>query len=199
MVVETLLSIATNADKQVLITTHVPGLASHIPVESLRFIRSDSTGKKYIENSEDNGDEFIMRVANDLGVLPNIGAKVALCVEGKYDIDFIMAMNKVLLKDGEKIIDLEHSDKVAVIGMGGSALKDWVNREYLKKLSNMVHEIKNVEKIEFLPYHKLGSEKYKKLGIADPYDNLEEMDREECKNLYNEFMKIHDKKLAKNL
>ena len=73
------------------------------------------------------------------------------------------------------------------------------NREYLKKLSNMVHEIKNVEKIEFLPYHKLGSEKYKKLGIADPYDNLEEMDREECKNLYNEFMKIHDKKLAKNL
>lgn len=133
MVIETLLSIATNADKQVLITTHVPGLASHIPVESLRFIRSDSTGKKYIVNSEDNGDEFIMRVANDLGVLPNIGAKVALCVEGKYDIDFIMAMNKVLLKDGEKIIDLEHSDKVAVIGMGGSALKDWVNREYLKK------------------------------------------------------------------
>ena len=43
------------------------------------------------------------------------------------------ALRLVLRLDGEKIIDLEHSDKVAVIGMGGSALKDWVNREYLKK------------------------------------------------------------------
>ena len=73
------------------------------------------------------------------------------------------------------------------------------NREYLKKLSSMVHKIKNVEKIEFLPYHKLGSEKYKKLGITDPYKDMKEMDKEECKKLYDEFMKIYDKKLAKNL
>ena len=73
------------------------------------------------------------------------------------------------------------------------------NREYLKKLSSMVKKIKMVEKIEFLPYHKLGSEKYVKLGINDPYKDLPEMDKDKCRKLYNEFMKIYDKKLTKNL
>lgn len=133
MVIETLLEISANPGKQVLITTHVPGLASHLPVESLRFIRAGLGPDKVIEScTDDNGNDFIMAVANELGVLPNIGAKVALCVEGKHDIDFIFAMNKVLLAAGENIIDLEKSDKVAVIGMGGTALIDWVNREYLK-------------------------------------------------------------------
>ena len=132
MVIETLLEISSTPGKQILITTHVPGLASHLPVESLRFIRTDSCFAKVVESCTNNGNDFIMAVANELGVLPNIGAKVALCVEGKHDIDFIFAMNKLMLANGENIIDLEKSDKVAVIGMGGSALIDWVNREYLK-------------------------------------------------------------------
>ena len=73
------------------------------------------------------------------------------------------------------------------------------NREYLEKLSSMIHKINNVEKIEFLPYHKLGSEKYLKLKIRDPYKELPEMDKEKCEELYQEFMEIHDKKLTKNL
>ena len=73
------------------------------------------------------------------------------------------------------------------------------NRDYLKKLSSMIHGIKRVEKIEFLPYHKLGSEKYIKLGIKDPYKDLEEMDKEKCDELYKEFMQIYDKKITKNL
>lgn len=132
MVIETLLEISSTHGKQVLITTHVPGLASHLPVESLRFIRTLPSSKKIIESCSNDSNNFIMSVANELGVLPNIGAKVALCVEGKHDIDFLFAMNKLLLDAGEDIIDLEKSDKVAVMGMGGSALVDWVNREYLK-------------------------------------------------------------------
>lgn len=73
------------------------------------------------------------------------------------------------------------------------------NVDYLKKLSTMVHKIKKVEKIEFLPYHKLGSEKYIKLGLNDPYKKLDEMDKEKCNELYKEFLKIYDKKLTKNL
>ena len=72
------------------------------------------------------------------------------------------------------------------------------NTEYLESLSEMVHKIKNVEKIEFLPYHKLGSEKYIKLGITDFYRDLEEMDKDKCMKLYDEFMKIYDKELIKN-
>jgi len=73
------------------------------------------------------------------------------------------------------------------------------NRDYLKKLSSVVHGIKRVEKIEFLPYHKLASEKYIKLGIKDPYKDLPEMDKDKCQELFKEFMKIYDKKLTKNL
>ena len=66
-------------------------------------------------------------------------------------------------------------------------------------LSTFVHKIKKVEKIEFLPFHKLGSDKYKKLNITDPYQDLNEMDKEKCNELYEEFLKIHNKKLTKNL
>ena len=47
------------------------------------------------------------------------------------------------------------------------------------------------EKIEFLPYHKLGMEKYLKLNIQYPCRNIPEMDKEYCKNLYNKFMNIY--------
>lgn len=69
------------------------------------------------------------------------------------------------------------------------------NMEYLEKLSCMIKKINNVEKIEFLPYHRLGVDKYNKLGIEYPYKDLEEMDKDKCNQLYNEFMKIYDKKL----
>ena len=70
------------------------------------------------------------------------------------------------------------------------------NTDYLKKLSSLVHKIKKVEKIEFLPFHKLGSDKYKKLNIVDPYQDLPEMDKEKCNKLYEEFLKIYNKKLT---
>lgn len=73
------------------------------------------------------------------------------------------------------------------------------NRDYLKKLSSMIHKIKRVEKIEFLPYHKMGSSKYEELGINDPYKDLPEMDKDKCSELFDEFMKIYGKKLTKNL
>ena len=44
------------------------------------------------------------------------------------------------------------------------------NDAYLISLKNyLTKNIKNIEKIEFIPYHKLGSEKYEKLGIPNPY------------------------------
>lgn len=58
---------------------------------------------------------------------------------------------------------------------------------YIKKHFNMV----NVKKIEFLPYHKLGSEKYESLGIINPYKDKEEMNKDICEQLYQQFLKIY--------
>ena len=42
----------------------------------------------------------------------------------------------------------------------------------------------------FLPYHKLGDEKYQKLGIFNPYQDKEAMDATYCQQLYEKFMRM---------
>lgn len=64
--------------------------------------------------------------------------------------------------------------------------------EYLNDLKQFIKTIKNVERIDFLPYHKLGSEKYDKLGIINPYKDMPEMDKEKCNLLYEKFTKLYN-------
>lgn len=68
------------------------------------------------------------------------------------------------------------------------------NDNYLESLVDTCLKINNVEKIEFLPYHRLGREKYIKLGIPYPYEEKEEMDKEKCNRLYEKFIEIYNKK-----
>jgi len=65
------------------------------------------------------------------------------------------------------------------------------NDIYLKELVKVVCMLKNVKKVEFLPYHKLGIEKYDTLGIDYPFRKKEEMDKEKCQELYQKFMKMY--------
>lgn len=64
------------------------------------------------------------------------------------------------------------------------------NDDYLLSLKEYIKKIKNIERIEFLPYHKLGQEKYIKLGIPYPCENINEMDKKECERLYNKFVNM---------
>lgn len=161
--------------------------------------------------------KFIIEVAK---ILKKEGIHIALDTAGVGNGDYEDILNYVDLV----ILDIKHVNKFHYYDLTGSRIDEslkfieelnkseknvWIrqvivpgimdNREYLKNLSNMIHKINRVEKIEFLPYHKLGSDKYKKLSINDPYKDLEEMDKDECIKLYNEFLEIYDKKLAKNL
>jgi len=62
------------------------------------------------------------------------------------------------------------------------------NDEYLYSLKEYLKKIKNIKKIDFLPYHTLGIEKYRELGIEYPYKDIESMDKEECNRLYEKFI-----------
>lgn len=71
------------------------------------------------------------------------------------------------------------------------------NDDYIERLSNFIktHFIaSNIEKIEFLPYHTLGKEKYEKMGLNYPFKDLEEMDKDKCEEFYNKFIDLYNKK-----
>lgn len=67
------------------------------------------------------------------------------------------------------------------------------NKDYINSLIKFLQNIKNIERIDFLPYHKLGQEKYQKLNIEYPYIDINEMSQDKSNELYKEFIKNFDK------
>lgn len=70
------------------------------------------------------------------------------------------------------------------------------NDNYLEELSKFVANIKNVKRIDFLPYHKLGDEKYEQLKIKNPYKDKKAMDKEKCDELYQKFINMYKEKCS---
>ena len=64
------------------------------------------------------------------------------------------------------------------------------NLEYMDGLASYIKDnIKNVKMVEFLPFHRLGREKYIKLGIPYPYEDKDDMNKNKCDSLYEYFQK----------
>lgn len=55
--------------------------------------------------------------------------------------------------------------------------------EYIHKLSNFIKPLKNIEKIELLPYHTMAIKKYEKMNIPYKLGDTIDMDIERCKYL----------------
>ena len=66
------------------------------------------------------------------------------------------------------------------------------NDKYLQELAVYLLKIKNIEKIEFLPFHHLGFSKYENLKLENPLKNVPEMNVENCQKLYERFMNIYN-------
>lgn len=122
----------------------------------------------------------------------------------KY-IDLIIFDVKHTTKDGfKKITQINSDEPMKFIEVANKLNKTfWIrqvvvpgitdNEEYLYSLKKYIKQIKNIERIEFLPYHKLGREKYIKLRIPYPCENIPEMDKNKCNELYNKFINILNK------
>lgn len=59
--------------------------------------------------------------------------------------------------------------------------------EYIDSLVNYLNKIKNVKRVDFLPFHRLGREKYIALNIPYPYEDKNDMDKDKCDKLYELF------------
>jgi putative ATP-dependent endonuclease of OLD family len=114
---------------QVLLTTHSPGLAGHLPVESLRFVsKAKGRGPRIEVASEDSWDA----IANDLGILPDDRVRVLICVEGPNDVVALKALSKALNSDGTVVVDLSSDKRFAFVPLGGGTLQQWVSERYLR-------------------------------------------------------------------
>lgn len=127
---------------------------------------------------------------------------------GRYDellpyIDLVLLDIKHITNEG--YLDLTGQPMTEfynfIEGLNKSNTKVWIRQviipdindteEYVKELSNFLKQLKNIEKIEFLPYHKLGDEKYQKLNVTNPYLEKEAMDKEKCEELYKIFRRCY--------
>jgi len=140
--IEAFISLSKNKHTQIILTTHSPGIAKLLPPETINLITKDDSGKLSIAKNE---DEIIRKIAKELGVLPNIEVinpskvKLAICVEGKNDINFIELINQAI-PELKSIIDLKNNESVILLPMGGSSLQFWVNNDYLGRLKlNQLH------------------------------------------------------------
>ncbi|MBM7560419.1 ATP-binding protein [Marinitoga litoralis] len=134
--IEALINLSRHRDNQIIITTHSPGIASMLPLESLRYL-SKENGKVYIEKGNDQTYE---KIAEALGVLPTVRKedinkiKLILCFEGPTDIEFFKRLSKKFKTD-KFYVDLDNYEEIIMIPLGGSTLKKWVNNNYLRSLN----------------------------------------------------------------
>lgn len=127
MLINALLDLSTTGNTQVMITTHVPGIVSLVPPESIRYIRLE--GAKNHPRIIQDDENIIKTVADQLGILPDKRVKLLVCVEGPNDVNFLESVSRNFPH-----IDLVTDSRVAFLPLGGGNIKHWVNRQYLREL-----------------------------------------------------------------
>lgn len=117
---------------QVILTTHSPGLAQELPIDSLRFIDRNDDGIPFVKS----GTDILPSIVDALGILPdsNQNVQLLLCLEGPTDVVAFKSFSRCLRTKYPEIIDLENDKRVLVVPLGGSILKYWVEKQYFRKL-----------------------------------------------------------------
>jgi predicted ATP-dependent endonuclease of OLD family len=116
---------------QVMLTTHVPALVSLLPINSIRYVCSHDLNGRNVCIPD---DDVIKTVVADLGIIPDKRAKVLVCVEGPHDLQFLRRISSLLQAEDDSIVDMFADPRIALVVLGGSTLKEWVNQHYLKNV-----------------------------------------------------------------
>lgn len=121
---------------QVILTSHSPGFVSHLPAESLRYVRKESaTGAPTVAGGD---DDLWAELADELGVQPDNRVKVLICVEGPHDVTSLQRLSQMLNRaDPESFPDLAKDSRFAFVPQGGGSLGQWVSKRYLQGMNRL--------------------------------------------------------------
>ncbi len=123
--------IATAPHCQVILTTHSPGLAADLPIESIRFVSSEGQPATPVVQA---GVNVFDTVAKTLGLTPDSRVRVLICVEGPTDVTALKCLSAALHAEDGTIPNLMTDERFAFIPAGGSTLKHWVTENYLRNI-----------------------------------------------------------------
>lgn len=131
VLLEAFKEISTAPHCQVVLTTHSPGLAADLPIESIRFVSSEGPPATPAVQA---GVDVFGTVAKALGLTPDSRVRVLVCVEGPTDVIALKWLSAALHADDETIPNLMTDERFAFIPAGGSTLKHWVTENYLRNM-----------------------------------------------------------------
>ncbi len=131
LLLDALTALSEREDCQVILSTHVPGLAGFLPIQSLRYVAADTQGVRYIHEGD---DQVYKTIAHELGVVPDNRVRVIVCVEGPNDVAFLSHASKILREADPSLPDLQDDPSVLLLPVGGENLKQWVHQQYLSEL-----------------------------------------------------------------
>ena len=110
--------------------------------------------------------------------------------------DLVLFDIKDLTREGYKNVTLMNIDESLKFleAVQNSGTKMWIRHvvvpgltdgeEHIRELKKFIKNLKNVEKVELLPYHLLGVNKYENMGLAYPLEGTPQMDKEVIKRYY---------------
>lgn len=132
ILINSFMELSKSEQCQVILTTHSPGLAQELPIESLRFIDRNENGDPTVKS----GTDILPSIVETLGIFPdsNKTVQLLLCLEGPTDVIAFKAFSRCLREKHKEIVDLESDKRILVVPLGGSTLKHWVEEQYFRKL-----------------------------------------------------------------
>ena len=128
MLLDAFQELTTQGRCQVILTTHTPTLARKVDRNLLRLV-SQVGGYPVIRHGSDDGT--LAAIKSTLGVLADHDVRAFLGVEGKWDIEFLKRLSRILHADDQTVPDLtaaEASGALVFIPLGGSSMDLWSAR-----------------------------------------------------------------------
>ncbi|MDS0524749.1 pyruvate formate-lyase-activating protein [Clostridium sp. SHJSY1] len=111
----------------------------------------------------------------------------------KYTDLVLFDIKDITREDYKKITLMEIDESLNFLeAMKRNNTKIWIRHvvvpgytdgeEHIRKLNDYISDIPNVEKVELLPYHLLGVNKYEMMNMKYPLEGVPTMDKEVCES-----------------